>query len=302
MRTSITITEFSWPAGSSFGGEMEEVARVADAAGIDSVFVSDHLLQMVPGTDPTEAMLEAYTTLGYLAGVTSRVRLGTMVAAVTMRPPALLVKAVTTLDVLSGGRAWFGVGAGYQQSEADDMGVPLPATVERFEWLEDTLQLALQMWSEKDAPFVGRRLRAGRPIGSPAPISSPHPPILIGGTGESKTLRLVARYGDACNLPDMPDGGALIRRKLDVLARHCAAEGRSLDQIDKTVSTRLNRGESADAFVDRARGLAGLGLDHLIVLTSGPWTADTLGTLAAAVPAIAGLPATTIDHAGRVEN
>ena len=166
------------------------------------------------------------------------------------------------------------------------MGVPLPATAERFEWLEDTLQLANRMWSGDDSSFSGRRVRATRPIGSPPPARVPHPPILIGGTGESKTLRLVARYADACNLPDMLDGGQFVRHKLTVLAGHCAVEGRPLDEIEKTVSTRLQPGEPASSFVERARALAGLGLDHLIVLTRGPWTLESLATLAAAIPAI----------------
>jgi alkanesulfonate monooxygenase SsuD/methylene tetrahydromethanopterin reductase-like flavin-dependent oxidoreductase (luciferase family) len=167
------------------------------------------------------------------------------------------------------------------------MGLQLPPTAERFEWLEDTLRLARQMWSGDDTPFDGRRISATRPIGSPQPRTLPHPPILIGGTGETKTLRLVAKYGDACNLPDVPDGGELIRRKLSVLAAHCAAEGRSLDALDKTVSTRLQPGQSRDDFVERARALAELGIDHLVVHTQGPWTPASLATLAAAVPGIA---------------
>jgi F420-dependent oxidoreductase-like protein len=290
MRTSINVTNFSWPRDRAIDEQLTAIAQLADERGIDTVFVSDHLLQVEPGTDPTEAMLEAYTTLGYLAAQTRRVRLGTMVTAVTARAPALLVKAVTTLDVLSGGRAWLGIGAGYHQQEADDMGLSLPPTGERFDWLEDTLQLARQMWAGDEAPFVGRRARAGRPIGRPAPRSSPHPPILIGGTGETRTLRLVARYGDACNLPDVPDGGTLIRHKLSVLAAHCEAEGRPFDQIEKTASTRLEPGESSDAFVERARGLAALGIDHLVVLTKGPWTPASLAVLCDATAQIAAIP------------
>ncbi len=229
---------------------------------MDSIFVSDHLVQGVePGTDPGDPMLEAFTTLGYLAGQTERVGLGVLVAAVTMRPPALLVKAVTTLDVLSGGRAWFGVGAGYQQQEGDDFGVPLPPTVERFAWLTDTLELAHHMWAGGASPYQGRRVRAARPIGSPLPVSRPHPPILIGGVGETKTLRLVARYGDACNLFDVDDGGVEIRHKLSVLARHCVVEGRPFDQITKTVSTRLHAGETRGG-LRRSRAFVGRGGDR----------------------------------------
>jgi F420-dependent oxidoreductase-like protein len=287
MRTSIAVTNFSWPGESPIEHELASIAGLADESGIDTVFLSDHLVQAEPGVDPGEPMLEAYTALGYLAARTRRVRLGTMVTAVTTRPPALLVKAVTTLDVLSAGRAWLGVGAGYHQEEADGLGLPLPPTVERFEWLEDTLELARRMWSGDETSFDGRRFSAARPTSSPPPCTSPHPPILIGGTGEKKTLRLVARYGDACNLPDVPDGGELIRHKLSVLAGHCAAEGRSLDQLDKTVSTRLQPGQNSHDFLARAAALAELGIDHLVVHTHGPWTRASLETLATAVPDIA---------------
>ena len=295
MRTSIAITNFSWSAGSAIEAELARIARIADDTGIDTVFLADHLVQLEPGTEPTEPMLEAYTTLGYLAASTTRVRLGTLVAAVTMRPPAVLVKAATTLDVLSGGRAWFGIGAGYQQDEADGMGVPLPPTAERFEWLEDTLRLAHRMWSGDDAPFSGKRVHATRPLGSPPPVGTPHPPVLVGGTGETKTLRLVAEYADACNLPDLPDDGAQLRHKLTVLARHCAAAGRPLDAIEKTVSTRLAPDEPAASLLERADALAALGLDHLIVFTRGPWTPQTLTTVAAASPAIGELSAARHD-------
>jgi alkanesulfonate monooxygenase SsuD/methylene tetrahydromethanopterin reductase-like flavin-dependent oxidoreductase (luciferase family) len=288
MRTSITVTNFSWPR--RLDEELARLAGMADNSGIDTVFVADHLQQVEPGTEPTEPMLEAFTTLGHLAALTQRVRLGAMVASATLRPPALLVKAVTTLDALSGGRAWFGIGAGYNQAEADGMGVHLPATSERFEWLEDTVVLARRMWAGDDSPFAGRRTTALRPTASPAPTTAPHPPILIGGTGEQRTLRLVARYADACNMFDIPDGGETIRRKLAVLAAHCAAEGRPPEQIEKTVSTRLEPEGSADDFIARAGALAALGIDHLVVLTRGPWTPDRLATLAAAVPAIAALP------------
>jgi alkanesulfonate monooxygenase SsuD/methylene tetrahydromethanopterin reductase-like flavin-dependent oxidoreductase (luciferase family) len=267
--------------------------RLCDTRGIDSVFVSDHFVQGVePGTDPHDPMLEAFTALGYVAGLTEHVRLGVLVAAVTIRPPALLVKAVTTLDVLSGGRAWFGVGAGYQRQEGDDFGVPLPPTGERFEWLTDTLELAHRMWRGEATPYRGRRVDASRPIGRPLPVSRPHPPILIGGTGEAKTLRLVARYGDACNLFDVEDGGVQVRHKLAVLARHCAVEGRPYDEITKTVSTRLHRDETAETFVERARALGDAGIDHLIVLTDGPWTLDRIAVLADAADTVAEVGAT----------
>jgi F420-dependent oxidoreductase-like protein len=287
MRISLNITNFSWadrPAG--IGPELTRVVHAADEAGLDTVWVSDHLLQADPASTPDAEMLEAYTTLGFLAARTERIRLGTMVTGVTYRPPSLLIKAVTTLDVLSGGRAWLGVGAGYHEVEARAMGLPLPPVGERFERLEETLRLAIQMWSGDDTAFEGTHYRLEHPVGSPRPVRLPHPPILIGGAGEQRTLRLVAEYADACNLYDIPDGGATLTRKLGVLARHCEAAGRPYEEIDTTVSTRLEDGESPDRFVRRCAALAALGIRHAVVIKAGPWTADAIASLAAAVPSV----------------
>jgi F420-dependent oxidoreductase-like protein len=284
MRISLNITNYSWPT--RIDHEIDRIARAPDEGGLDTVWVPDHLLQSDPTSSVEAEMLEAYTTLGFLAARTERLRLGTMVTAVTYRPPAVLLKAVTTLDVLSGGRAWLGVGSGYSEDEARAMGVALPPVAQRFEQLEELLRLAGQMWRGDDAPFHGTHYRLERPLGSPLPVSKPHPPILIGGMGERKTLRMVARYGDACNLFDIPDGGTVVRHKLDVLARHCEAVGRSYEDIDKTVSTRLQPGEGAVAFAERCRALAELGFGHAVVIRSGPWTEDDVATLAAAVSAL----------------
>jgi F420-dependent oxidoreductase-like protein len=285
MRLSLSITDYSWSHGArDLGAHIAHVVRVADEAGLDTVWVPDHLIQADPMSTPDGAMLEAYTTLGFLAAQSGRVRLGTMVSAATYRSPALLVKAVTTLDVLSGGRAWLGIGAGYHEEEARSMGLSLPPNAERCERLEETLRLALQMWAGDDAPFEGAHYRLERPVGSPLPASHPRPPILIGGMGERRTLPLVARYADACNLFDIPDGGATITRKLAVLAEHCSAIDRRYEDIEKTVSTRLGSGESTRAFVERCRALAALGIEHAVVITAGPWSDDALASLAAAVP------------------
>ena len=288
MRVSINVTNYSWPSGpQALGSELAQLVRGADQAGVDTVWVPDHLLQADPTVAPGDTeMLEAYTTLGFLAAHTERVRLGTMVTGVTFRPPALLVKAVTTLDVLSGGRAWLGLGAGYHGEEAAAMGLPLPPLAERFQRLEETLQIAARMWAGDDAPFDGKHYRLGRPAGSPPPAQRPGPPILIGGTGERKTLRLVAQYADACNLFDVPDGGRTVTHKLAVLAEHCADLGRPYDRIEKTLSTRLEAGESSDAFVGRCAAAAALGIQHMVVITSGPWTTGALATLAAAIPTL----------------
>jgi F420-dependent oxidoreductase-like protein len=288
MRLSISITNYTWPAGAPrLADELTQVARAADEAGIHTLWVADHLVQADPTAPPGDRdMLEAYTTLGYLAARTTNVRLGAMVTPVTFREPAVLVKAVTTLDVLSGGRAWLGIGAGYHGAEADAMGLPLPATAERFERLEDTLRIAQQMWAGDVSSFDGTHYRLTDPSSAPAPLSRPRPSILIGGTGERRTLRLVAQYADACNLFDIPDGGQTIRRKLEVLAGHCAQLGRPYGQIEKTLSTRLEPGESSDDFARRAATARDLGIEHLVVITSGAWTADALETLATATPVI----------------
>ena len=288
MRISLSLTNYSWRDGApGLPSQLARVVRAADAAGLDTVWVPDHLIQAAPGSTLEEPMLEAYTTLGFLAAQPGTVRLGTMVSAATYRSPALLVKAVTTVDVLSGGRAWLGIGAGYHEDEARWMGLFLPPRAERFERLEDTLRVALQMWEGDDAPFEGARVRLERPINSPQAPTRPHPPILIGGMGEQKTLRLVARYADACNLFDIPDGGATITRKLAVLAEHCSTVGRRYEDIEKTVSTRLEDGESVASFVARCRALSALGIQHAVVITAGPWTDEGLSTLAAAIPELA---------------
>jgi F420-dependent oxidoreductase-like protein len=287
MRVSVSITDYSWPDGPrGLGAQLERIVRAADGAGLDTVWVADHLLQATPGSAPDAEMLEAYTTLGYLAACSERVRLGTMVTGVTFRPPSLLVKAVTTLDVLSGGRAWLGLGAGYHEEEARAMGLPLPPVGERFERLEEALRLAIQMWSDDDAPFHGRHYQAERPVNSPASLTRPRPPILIGGMGERRTLHLVAQYADACNLFDIPDGGKTLAHKLAVLARHCETVGRPYDAIEKTVSTRLQPHESAAAFVARCAELGGLGLEHAVLITDGPWTESAIATLGEAIPAL----------------
>jgi F420-dependent oxidoreductase-like protein len=287
MRLSLNLTSYSWSERpSAIATRLSEVVRAADEAGLDTVWVSDHLLQADPTHAEDAEMLEAYTTLGFLAARSERVRLGTMVTGVTYRPPALLVKAVTTLDVLSGGRAWLGIGAGYHSSEAQAMGLPLPAVTERFERLEDTLRLALQMWAGDDTEFSGRHYQLQRPVNSPNSLRRPHPPILIGGMGERRTLRLVARYADACNLFDIPDGGHTVRHKLAVLAEHCAAAGRPYSDIEKTISTRLNPGEPAEMFSQRCSALAELGIEHVVVLAPAPWDDDALATLAGTVTAL----------------
>jgi len=234
-------------------------------------------------------MLEAYTTLGYLAACTSRARLLTLVTGAIYRHPGILAKMVTTLDVLSGGRAWLGIGAAWNEEESRGLGVPFPPIAERFERLEETLQICLQMWAGDETPFRGKHYRLERPLNHPQAVSAPHPPIMIGGSGERKTLRLVARYAQACNLFPGPELG----RKLDVLRAHCEAEGRDYDEIEKTCIFRFDvgeRGERASELVDQLAGLASLGIDMVIGGVAGVWGLKPLEVIGSQViPAVADL-------------
>ncbi len=234
-----------------------------------------------------EPMLEAYTTLGFLAAATRRVHLGTMVTWASIREPALLIKAVTSLDVLSGGHAWFGIGAGYQGDEAGMLDLPFSPISERFDRLEEILQLADHMWSGRQTPFHGPYHRLERPISSPAPLARPR--VLIGGTGEKRTLPLVARYGDACNLFDIPDGGATVRRKLEALAQACEAAGRDRKDIEVTLSSRLAPNESAEDFATRCSALRQLGIDHVVLVGNGPWADPDLDTALQSVDRLAAI-------------
>ncbi|MGI8869894.1 MAG: LLM class flavin-dependent oxidoreductase [Mycobacteriales bacterium] len=261
---------------------LDRIAGWADTSGIDTLWIPDHLIQAAWGAQPDDPMLECGTALGYLAARTSRVRLGTMVSCVTYRAPAVLIKSATTLDVLSDGRAWLGLGAGYQEAEATAMGLFMPTVAERFDLLEDTLQLALQMWRGDRRAFHGHRSDLEQPICSPPAVTTPHPPILIGGSGERRTLPLVARYGGACNLFDIPDGGATLRAKLDVLTALCERIDRDPGTIEKTVSTRLDPAESTAALHQRFAAFRELGIDQAVILCDGPWTDDRLDQLDAA--------------------
>jgi alkanesulfonate monooxygenase SsuD/methylene tetrahydromethanopterin reductase-like flavin-dependent oxidoreductase (luciferase family) len=270
VKISLSVTNFSWPGGTAdIAARLAEIARIANATGLDTLWVADHPMQSDPASSPDEPMLDAYTTLGMLAGLTGRIRLGTLVSCASFRAPALLIKAVTTLDVLSGGRAWLGVGAGYNEAEARAMGVDLPPIPERFDRLIDTLELAGRLWRDDRSRFDGRSTVLEGPVSSPLPLSRPRPRILVGGVGERRTLPLVARYADACNLFDLPDGGDGLRRQLGVIARECAKLGRPYAEIETTVTTALREGESESELIERCRRFAGLGLTHVVLIARG---------------------------------
>jgi F420-dependent oxidoreductase-like protein len=255
MRLGLHLPDYTWPSGpAGLAGDLARVAGAAEEAGFDRISVMDHLFQIHTVGPPEREMLEAYTTLGFLAAHTRRAKLLTLVTGVVYRQPGLLAKIVTTLDVLSGGRAMLGIGAAWNEEEARGLGLFFPPLAERFEHLEDALRVCLRMWSGEDGELVTTHARLARTLNSPPPLTRPHPPILIGGSGERKTLRLVARYAQACNLFPGPD----LEHKLEVLRRHCEAEGRDYDSIEKTVLYNFDvgeRGERAGQIVEDLRTL-----------------------------------------------
>ncbi|MFC4906583.1 TIGR03560 family F420-dependent LLM class oxidoreductase [Actinomadura gamaensis] len=269
MRIGLQVPSFTFPGGSErIAPEFARIVRDADQGGLDSLWVMDHLFQIHSVGPAEDPMLEGYSALAYAAALTEHITLGTMVTGVSYRAPSLLIKTVTTLDVLSGGRAWLGVGAAWNDEEARGLGLHFPPTAERFELLEDTLRLAHQMWKGDEAAFEGTRISAERPLNSPQSVRRPHPPILVGGMGEKKTLRFVAKYADACNIFD----GDQLPHKLSVLREHCEREGRDYAEIEKTALTILPDGGSASQAVDAAGRLAEAGVDH-VIFSQRPGTA-----------------------------
>jgi F420-dependent oxidoreductase-like protein len=260
MKVGLHIPDFTWDGGpAALRERLRDVARGAEQAGVDRISVMDHVWQIGHLGPPEHEMLEAYTTLGWLAANTDRVTLLTVVTAVVYRDPGLVAKAVSTLDVLSGGRAMLGIGAAWNEAEARGLGLFFPPLAERYERLEEALQICLQMWSDDDGPFEGKHYHLGRTLNSPQPLSRPRPRILVGGSGERKTLRLVARYADACNIRDSDE----LAHKLDVLREHCATEGRDYADIEKTVQTRFNLGKNGEHVaqtVEHLHALAELGV------------------------------------------
>ncbi|QJY44545.1 LLM class F420-dependent oxidoreductase [Pseudonocardia broussonetiae] len=288
MEIGLHVADFTYPSGpAGLADDLTRVVVAAEEAGFARVSVMDHVWQIRPVGPIENDMLEAYTTLGYIAARTERVQLLAWVTAVTYREPGMLAKLVTTLDVLSKGRAWLGIGAAWNDEEAIGLGLPFPGTAERFERLEETLQICLQMWAEGDAPYEGKHYRLGRTLNTPAPLR--RPPILIGGGGEKKTLRLVAQYADACNLFAGPD----LERKLEILRGHCADVGRDYDSIEKTVMFPLDageKGEKVDALLTQLQGLAALGINEAHGWVPEVWKPERLELIGKEIiPAVASL-------------
>lgn len=297
MRIGLQLPSFSYPGGpAELRPRLTEIAQAAEAAGLESLWVMDHLFQLPEDSGwggPEEPMLEAYATLGFLAGVTSRVRIGALVGCALFRSPGLLVKTATTVDVLSGGRLTFGIGAGWYQREALGLGIGFPDRRERFARLEETLRIARQLWADDRSAFDGQFASLPEPIIRPQPLSRPHPPIMVGGNGERRTLRLVARYADACNFLVLePDR---VRAKLAVLRAHCDEIGRDVREIEITaldeIDLRPGRMTAADV-VTRARAQADAGVQHLIVNMPDAWDVRHLELIGREViPAVEALAA-----------
>jgi len=285
------VPDFTWPSSpESLGPTLRRIAVDAEQAGMSSFWVMDHFFQISMVGPAENEMLEGYAALSHVAAVTERIMLGTMVTGVTYRHPGLLVKTVTTLDVLSGGRAYLGIGAAWNEEEHTGLGVPYPPVAQRFERLEETLRIAGQMWSDDERPFIGKHYRLERPLNSPPALRRPHPPILVGGTGEKKTLRMVAQYADACNIFDM--GAEGISQKLEVLRGHCKRLSRDYDSIAKTTLGSLHvradgahtdGAQSVDQVVDHLGELAAIGVDESIVSLRNVSEPDAFAPLAEVV-------------------
>ncbi|MEM7032572.1 MAG: LLM class F420-dependent oxidoreductase [Chloroflexota bacterium] len=294
MKIGLQIMSFNWPGSpENTGSRLARIAQTADEVGCDSIWVMDHFFQMdMPqmGLKPEEPMMDGYTTLGYIAAVTKRAKLGTLVSGVTYRHPGHLIKIVSNLDVLSGGRAILGIGAAWYEREALGLGFPFPPLKERFERLEETLQIAKQMWSDGVEPYNGRHYQLAEPMNNPMPLSKPHPPILIGGTGEKKTLRMVAQYGDACNFFAFL-GNDEITRLLDVLKGHCDTVGRDYAEIEKTALGMLNLGEGGQSpadIINMCQSLAKVGIQHVIFNMPNNYDLSQIETLGQEIiPAVA---------------
>jgi F420-dependent oxidoreductase-like protein len=277
MRIGLQIPHFRPSTPETMRSWLMDTVQTADQGGFDSLWVLDHFFQLGGWLgEPETEMIEGYTTLGFFAGITEKIKIGLLVGGVIYRHPAIVIKSVSTLDVLSGGRAYFGIGAAWNEHETTSLGMTFPPTAERFERLEEILQIAKHMWSGNTAPYEGKRYQLPYPVNNPQPLSQPHPPILIGGMGPKKTLRFVAQYGDACNF----FGGhedELIKERLEILKGHCQAVGRPYEEIEKTIlqTADFEEGTAKDV-IARGVALGKMGFEHIIFNVKGLYTPETL--------------------------
>jgi F420-dependent oxidoreductase-like protein len=268
MHLDLHVPRFTWPGGTgAIGSTFASLAATADAVGVRTLSVMDHWFQMDMMWPAEEPMLEGYSALSFAAGKTERLRFRLLVGGVTYRHPGLLAKTVTTLDVLSGGRAELGLGAAWYEREHRGLGVPFPPLRERYERLAETIQICFQMWSDDNGPFEGAHYRLAETLCSPPPISAPRPRLLIGGGGERKTLRLVAQYADACNIIGDAD---TIRHKVEVLHRHCAEVGRKPEDIEVTALMTIADDAGPDVILREAESFSAAGADAIVVRSTGP--------------------------------
>lgn len=294
MHIGLQIPSFKYPGGTAaIRPKLKEIVTTAEASGFYSLWVMDHYYQIKGwfGETYNDPMLEGYTTLGYIAGLTEKAYLGTLVTGVIYHHPAVLLKMVNTLDILSGGRAYLGIGAAWYEDEAKGFGLPYPSTAERFELLEDNLKLAKKLWDSDETAFEGKHYAAPAITNNPRPLSKPHPRILIGGTGPRKTLRMVAQYADACNIFEY-GGVEKMSKALDTLKAHCEALGRDYDTIEKTClcTADLSGKDTVESIIDRIRGYAGIGFTHAIFNMPDVYEITPLQTFAGKImPAMAGL-------------
>jgi F420-dependent oxidoreductase-like protein len=268
MRIGLQIPSFKYPGGTAaIRPKLKEIVTTAEEGGFYSLWVMDHYYQIkgLFGEAYTDPMLEAYSTLGYMAGLTERAYLGVLVTGVIYRHPSVLMKMVNTLDILSGGRTYFGIGAAWYEDEAKGQGIPYPSTSARFEQLEDCLQLAKALWDSDEISFKGKHFSAPAITNNPRPLSNPHPRIMIGGTGPNKTLRMVAQYADACNIGDWV-GTENIQKALDTLKDHCETLGRDYETIEKTClcTVNLSGDDTVDSILNRIQEFSGMGFTHAI--------------------------------------
>ncbi|MBE2271690.1 MAG: TIGR03560 family F420-dependent LLM class oxidoreductase [Anaerolinea sp.] len=268
MRIGLQIPSFKYPGGTAaIRPKLKEIVTTAEASGFYSLWVMDHYYQIkgMFGEAYSDPMLESYTTLGYFAGLTEKAYLGVLVTGVIYRHPSVLLKMVNTLDILSGGRAYLGIGAAWYEEEAIGFGIPYPPTSERFEQLEDNLRLAKAVWASDETSFEGKHVSAPAITNNPRPLSNPHPRIMIGGTGPNKTLRMVAQYADACNIGEWV-GTENMQKSLDTLKGHCETLGRDYDSIEKTAlcTAHLSGDDTVESLINRVKALAAMGFTHVI--------------------------------------
>jgi F420-dependent oxidoreductase-like protein len=283
MELGLHIADFAWNGGTPELGEtLGRLARSAEDAGVARLTVMDHVWQIEGIGPPEDPMLEAYTTLGYLAGITQRVRLHALVTAVVYREPGLLAKMATTLDVLSGGRAGLGIGAAWNEAESRGLGLHFPSTRERFERLDEAVRICEQMWSDSEAPFEGAHYQLARTLNSPQSVRRPRPWLMIGGSGERKTLRLVALHADACNIFARPEAA----HKLEVLRAHCEREGRDYDAIEKTTILSVDPSTTRDDLRASLRRVHDIGFTVAYIFGKNPEPLRTVELLAGVIPEI----------------